>query len=350
MFIRWKHTVALVGGLLLAAAPGAFAQWWNPASPVAPGKWALAEKTFQYTPAIYQDAVMVIEGAINQGDFAKLDRMHDEFLAMNVAGGKGRNMLAAFAEAGGGAFVGDTPDRYAKLFADWREKAPDSALRPALEARMWKEFAWKARGSGYGSEVPEESWKIFRERLLHTAKVLQEGETPGQKSPLWYVEAISTAGSIGQPPAVLDALFEQGASRFPNYIWLYQGRVNFLLPQWGGNYDRIDAFIRKAVAMTQRTDGTILYARLYDYVHRFYDGDDFFHNTKASWPLMRHAFEDEVAQHEVDLNQFATYACIAEDKETTRLLLKALGARANLGIGMEGFSTEACMAMAEDAK
>lgn len=348
--LRIKLAAGIAAVAFVGLAGNASAQWWNPASPVAPGKWALAEKTFRYTPTIYANAIMTIEGAMNQGDFEKLDRMHDEFLAMELAGGNGRQMLGAFTDATRGGFAGEDPKRYAKLFSDWREKAPESKLRPALEAAMWMEFAWKARGGGYAGDVPDEAFKIFDERLARAAKVLEEGDKAGRKSPLWYDEAIAVAGSLGAPPAVLDALVEDGSERFPDFLPMYKTRVNYLLPQWGGNYDRIDAFIRRAVMKTQSIEGTAMYARLYDYVHGFYRGNDFFHETKASWRLMRHAFQDEVAGGQIDLNQYATYACIAEDKDTTRLLLRSLGERANLGVGMEGFSTDACMAMAEDGK
>ncbi len=151
---------------------------------------------------------------------------------------------------------------------------------------------------------------------------------------------------------MLDGMFDEGAKRFPRHLPIYSARLNYLLPQWGGDYARVDDFIRAAVRRTQGTEGTVFYKTLYARVHESYHGSAFFRETKASWRLMKHAFLDELAQAPSDdtLNAFAAMACIAQDRETTAQVLAELGTRANLGAGMQDVSTEVCQEFAKGGR
>jgi hypothetical protein len=346
--IHFKRLCVL---LLVAASPSvACAQWWDRQAEIAPGKWAVLGRTFVYTGRTYDHAIVAIADALQRRDFAKVQRMHDEFLAMQQAGGNGRAMLGAFPEAIERAFSGGRPEQFEAMFAQWREQAPDSGLRTCVEAAMWLATAWTARGTSYASEVSPEAFKIFNARLQRAARVLHEGEEHGRHSPLWYVTAVNVAGSAGEPSAAVDGIFEEGNREFPLFMALYGARLNYLLPKWGGDYDRVDAFIRGAVLRTQATVGTSLYAFLYERVAWAFQGEDFFRETHASWRLMRHGYEDQVTQGIVNLNRYATSACMARDRETTRRLLVTLGDDADLGAGYAGFTTEACVEMLKEGR
>ncbi|HLX24218.1 MAG TPA: hypothetical protein VKR38_12795 [Usitatibacter sp.] len=339
-------TMSFVASCIAALPAGA--QWWNPQSPIAPGKWEAESRTFVYTRNIYSSAVQVIIAAVQQGDFAKLDRMHDEFLKMTQAGGNGSRMINAFQEALS-TFGKDHLERQQAFLKAWHAGAPTSKLWPAAQAQMWFSAAWDERGGGFASEVSPEAMRLFGQDLERASQALQEGGDAARQSPLWYAVAIAVAGSRGEGSRSLDALFEEGVKRFPHFTLQYNARLIYLLPQWGGSYDRADAFIRRAVMDTQADDGTWMYADLYASAGRMVQGD-FFRDTRASWPLMRHAFEDASARGLANPNTYATYACMARDRETTRRLLGELGTYANLGMGRDTFTTESCRAMVEEGK
>ncbi len=54
---------------------------------------------------------------------------------------------------------------------------------------------------------------------------------------------------------------------------------------------------------------------------------DLFSESLARWPRMKSGFDDIVARYPDDwnLNNYAKFACIAHDKQTTRALLKRIG-------------------------
>jgi hypothetical protein len=342
-FIRVLAIIAMSSGPALSLA-----QWWNPSYTMVPEKF---RQPVEYGPNLRLQAQAVVSDTLVAGDFAKLDRMHDEFVELHRGGGPGAGLIYVFFPALNMVYANPAmKSRLVNLFEDWRAKAPDSRLRPTAEAAYWVQVAWHARGDGFASTVTPEGWKIFRESLAKAAKVLEDGAEKGRESPLWYESALATAGALGAPARALDGIFDEGATKFAYYTPLYFTRLNYLLPKWGGDYPDIDRFIRGAVMRTQAKAGTTYYAHLYMAVLGSFKGGDFFRETPASWPLMRHAFEEEVARDDADVHQNATVACLARDRETTRRLMDQLGDKANLGRDVEGFSTEACMQLVREAR
>lgn len=331
------------------ACTSAAAQWWNPNSMIAPGKWEFLSKSFVYTTLEFRAAEQVVTQAVDAGDFRKLDRMHDEFLEMMQAGGNGSRMLDAIDDSLESAFHAEKLAQYKAFFAAWREAAPNSKLRPAAEARMWFSMAWEARGGGFAPDVAPESMKSFREYVDRAAAILRDSGEAGKASPIWYSVAIGVAGARGEGARVLDGIFAESVRRYPNHVGPYFRRLNYLLPQWGGSWDQVDSFIREAVLRTQARDGTWLYANLYSALNGAVR-DDFFATTRASWPLMRHGFEDGLARGLGTLDYYATFACMARDRETTARLLVKLGPRANLGLGRPGITTETCQELVREGK
>jgi len=336
--------IALAAGLALqpctllaqapapAPAPKAEAPAVQPAAP-------------KYDADAFQEAVNTIVKAFDTGDHAKLDSMHDEYLELLRKGGEGRRMLDAFAAVFEQYFRAEHREQLEKMFAAWKEAAPQSKLRPAAEGAMYRAFAWEARGAGAYSQVPEDARKKFRENLERATQVIEQGQAQGRETPLWYWTAITTGGAIGAPAAALDRFFQDGAARFPLYMPLYYARITFLMPQWGGDFGRVDSFIRAAVARTQATEGTTLYSILYADVMRSSPTPDFFRNTRASWPLMKHALEDELALGMGDLDRYAAFACLARDRDTTRELIAELGDKLQLGTSGP-VSNDACKELA----
>ncbi len=340
----------LLGAAALCMAGFAEAQWWDPSVFVKPSDQA--PPPFVYKRKIDIDrASTQVQKALLTRDFAKVERMHDEFLALQQAGGNGRWMLESV-KRGFGAAVRLAQDRaqVQSLIAGWKESVPDSKLRPSFEAEAWMASGWSHRGNDYASTVSPEAMKLFREDHVRAMKVLKDSEGKGKESPLWYAAALSIAGVTEQPSSVLDAIFNEGTARYPLYLPLYSTRLNFLLPQWGGDFGQVDEFIRRTVLHTQATEGTALYATLYSGVRRSMEAKDFSAGTKLSWNLMRHAFEDGIVLdgEREWLNTYATFACIAEDRITLRRLLKRLGAQADLGLGIAGVSPDLCTEMARE--
>ncbi len=343
--------------LFAFAVPDASAQWWDstkanagqpgfrqrgsaPAAPVETNDYA----TWQRASGEGVRAVM-------NELWTKPDRMHDEFLASGARSAHGLSYVEAMQAGWDAQFDTPDPGPLRQFTLDkWAAAAPDSRFRRLVEAIGWQRQAWVARGGGLAGAVPGESAKLFRERLALATKALEETGPAGRESPIWYWVALVVAGSSGQPAKALDALHDEAAAKFPHYHSIHYTRMNYLLPQWGGSFAQVDAFVNRVVERTREKDGEAFYAWLYVDVARKTDGD-YLKVTKATWPRMKRGFEDMVARYPDPWNRslYATCACRARDRETTARLLGELGPQAQLGEHSPGYTTESCRRFASGA-
>jgi hypothetical protein len=338
-----QFRTTLVAALAAATSLASNAQWWNSADPT-PLKYRGTAMEIKpvYDRRMRDLAAMEANAALVDGKFDIVDRMYDDFAAN---GGLRRTDGGWMLESIHTMFAQrcDTmDDRAARKELDkWAAARPGSKLRPVVEVMTLQCQAWKARGGGYANEVAGEAMQIFHEKLRKAAKALEETEAVGKESPLWWWAALGIAGSSGMPPEQFDALFAEAARRFPSYQPLYQTRVNFLLPQWGGDFAEVERFATESLAFSHDKEGDAMYAWIYVDLGR--KVPDLF-GSSASWPRMKKAFED-LNQRYPDAwnkNLFATFACRARDKETTGRLLLELADKAQLGAYSSGVTTESC--------
>jgi len=307
--------------------------------------WALAGDGGSYDRAAYSAAVGRIGQAWAMEQFDELERMHEDFLDPAARTPDGTWMMEAFEVAFDPVLGSDGPARIEKTFAAWKQKTPDSAVRPLLEAYAWQIRAWKARGMPCSVHGPKVMLRVFDELLFRAQSALAEGGARARRSPLWYTVSLRIAGARESPG--LDGLLAEAEAAIPGYPSLYSARLEFLLPEWGGDYERVDRFIRDVAARTQGVEGKAFYARLYVGLARSRDCVNRFDESSVSWPDMKASFEDMIQRHPDPWNKnlFATFACRARDLETTRRLLGELGTLASLGAWSSSISNESCRQM-----
>ncbi len=252
--MKFLHSAAIAVSCAILV-PHAQAQWWNPQDPTPP---KFRGTTFATKPVYDHQMQSTAQGAIWQAmqsrDFVTIDRMYDEFLRDNIRASDGVLMIDAFRRALDNHFLIYDEEALGKFFAEWREKSPASRLLPVAEADMWQALAWKARSSAGYARVTPEGRQLFGERLRRASAALEASAAVGKDSPIWYWVALIVAGSSGRPEAQFDGLYDQAVTRFPAYLPLYYTRANYLLPQWGGDWEKVDTFIADAVKRTSATE------------------------------------------------------------------------------------------------
>jgi hypothetical protein len=304
-------------------SPRIQAQWWNPQDINQPkDRGTPWEKKPTYDHHFVEIAQSVIWQAIQSEDFAKIDRMYVDFTRDKIRNNEGIPMVDAFRRALSELPNGKDEAQMRAFFAAWREKSPGSRLLPIAEADGWAALAWKARGGGTYGEVTQEGRELFQQRLRQATRALEASADVGKDDPLWYYVALVVAGASGRPGTQFDALYEEATTKFPTYLALYYTRVNFLLPEWGGSWDKVDALVQDAVKRTQATDGTSMYARIYTNLASTRKGN-VFEYSNVQWAAMRNSFEDMVKRFPDPWNRqlYLSFACLARDKETTARLM-----------------------------
>ncbi|MEQ1638997.1 MAG: hypothetical protein ABL903_20235 [Methylococcales bacterium] len=227
-----------------------------------------------------------------------------------------------------------------------KAKFPDTPFVALAEAIYWKHFAWHARGSGMASSVTPEGWKLFRERLEMAEKVLIDSKPYASELPNWYAEMITVQSALDRPGIDKVNTFLEGTKKHKTYLPIYTTMLKFQLPKWGGNWEGVDNMVKWSVENTQATEGNAMYSRLYwaVFVHLLNE-EKLFRDTRASWPKMKLGFEDMMTNYpksKWNLNNFAMFACLAEDKETFLTLRNKIGADIMLEAWQKDISLELC--------
>jgi hypothetical protein len=205
---------------------------------------------------------------------------------------------------------------------------PNEPATVIVEAAYWRNYAWSARGTGYGVSVTAEGWRLFEERLVRAEKVLLDSKAIGSSLPCWYELMLQIQGGLGKRSALATTFYE-GATRYKTYLPIYFVMEGFTEPKWSGSWESIDELASWSVKNTEETEGQTLYARIYWHAAQGQSMDSgIFNVSHASWPKMKQGFEDLMARHPSsywNLNNFAAFACQAGDTPTFIALRQRIG-------------------------
>jgi hypothetical protein len=290
-----------------------------------------------------------IAANLSMGNFAKIDRQVEKFVAARARDVDGRPKLFLleldFEEHLGLPGTGTNADTHRKLEA-WRQEFPDSAYRPIVEAMIVSASAWRARGNGFSSTVTPEGWKLFHERTGDAWRILMENRRTSSRIPSWYARAISTGLDSGMSTSELRGLFDEGIARHPGYLPIYFSYLRNFAPRWGGSFREADKFILEQVSAPTNADGEALYARLYWLLDQV-EGQDtsLFEESAVSWPRMRKAFEalmKDYPDSEWNRANFASFACRAHDATAYGLLRSKVQEVSFWNAAPEGLSLDVC--------
>ncbi len=243
-------------------------------------------------------------------------------------------------------FGGLAPDVAFGHTADWRRKVKFSGMADLVEAMLFSDWAWSARGGGFANSVSSQNMAIYAYRTEMAAAALDDVADRAAKNPLWYTLSLQVGLDQSRDREKLQAIFDQGLAKAPKYGPMYGQMLRILMPRWGGSYEDVDKFINQIYAQTASTRGYEPYAALYSSYARL-EGDevDFFADTKAFWSGMRTGYLGLVRRYAASdavLNNFANFACRAGDKDQYRRLRGAIGKRPSSTAWATKYSIELC--------
>jgi hypothetical protein len=229
--------------------------------------------------------------------------------------------------------------------ADWRRAARDPLMAELVEALIFHEWAWTARGQSTADEVSGQAWFLFGQRSQMAAEALESLRTRAEQTPVWYDLSIDIALDTSQEKAEIRELFDQGVARFPTYLPLYSGMLRVLMPRWGGSHEEVDALISTLTTRDGQQD-LELYARLYwSYFLLEQDDLNIFVEAKASWNNLDLGFDDLTARHprsDYLLNAHLVMACIALDRQRYAELRPLVKTRLSAPAWSDKYSLASC--------
>lgn len=264
-------------------------------------------------------------------DFPQLEKLSSTYHAEKSRTSSGIWKLSLFNAAIGQAIKekrdGDFEAAFQVLEAKtkkWTQQFPNSPSAHIAHSMVLIGHGWAFRGVGYAATVKPESWAPFRRYVAMARDYLEKHKSIAAIDPRWYETMLTVAIAEGWDRSEFDYLLNEALIREPLFYQTYFIALEYLLPKWYGGLQEIEIFAQDAVKRTIKQEGRGMYARVYWFASQTQFKNDVFHNSLAVWHRMKEGFEDVISRYPDpwNLNNYAKFACLAQDKPKTVELLK----------------------------
>jgi hypothetical protein len=218
------------------------------------------------------------------------------------------------------------------MTARWVQQHPRSPLAHWLHVQALKNLGWAYRGNGYANTVAPQAWEHFRGALNRAVAHAAQHADVLLSDSIGLRGVLDLGRGAGWEPRRLQAIYEQGAERFPEDDSLHFAQLTNLLPKWGGSAREVDRHIESVVKRTQAKLGLALYAWLYTAAADEQFEHALFSDSLARWPRMDLGFADLTARfpHPRHFNAWAWMACQAQDRKRLLEVLEKVGPEPDL--------------------
>jgi len=272
-------------------------------------------------------------------DFGEVSRLHALHGQPGRRTATGESELSSYRKGLGRVFRGKKGASDAffvemeSLTGQWVTEHPRSALAHVLHANAILERAWFHRGVGYSNTVSPLAWKEFQKHVRRASEYLAANAEMVFSDSSGHVTALWVGRAAGWGEAQLRAMARDGLMKRPDDDDLYTAMLTALLPKWGGTARQLDQYIEQVVADTKATQGMAMYARLYERASREQFAQALFEESGARWPQMKQGFDDLLSRYPdpANVNRYAYFACMAQDRPTATALLAKIGDAVDAG-------------------
>jgi hypothetical protein len=267
------------------------------------------------------------------GDFAALEKQNALLGQPGHISADGNSELGLFRDGLDVVTLSGVADRESylqeleKLTLQWATERPQSALAHILYARTLAAHGWSYRGTGSAREVPPQALEEFRAYLRLAADYLTKHAAVAMTDSSAHATLLDVGKGLGWDTQQLTAIAQEGLKRNPEDISLYADVMSTLLPQWGGDANKLDRYIRQVAKQTKAEHGMGMYFRLYSAAAEEEYGHALFQETGVDWAMMKQGFQDIQVRYPSPTrhSRYAYMACLAKDKEALLAALDKLG-------------------------
>jgi hypothetical protein len=273
-----------------------------------------------------------VQNAFLQEDFSQLEEVSRVYRTEKNRTSSGLWKLTLFYGGIGSAIMTQTRGKETEAgfreleekIARWTQKYPASPSAHIALSMALINHGWAYRGDGYASTVKPEAWAPFRKYIAMARQNLERHKAVAAADPRWYETMLTVARAENWDRGQFDSLLNEALGREPLFYQTYFLALEYLLPKWHGGTQEIEAFAQDATRRTSKQEGRGMYARIYWFAAQTQFRNAIFTDSLATWSRMKDGFEDVVARYPDawNLNNYAKFACLAQDKPKTRELLK----------------------------
>jgi hypothetical protein len=131
------------------------------------------------------------------------------------------------------------------LYEKMAARFPDNGRVQEALGQFYVDYAWVARGGGWGESVSPWNGFLMDKRLALARKYLEKARALDPQDSRIYCELLEVGKGQGWKNEELDQVFNQSVSNNPDYFSSYSERLDMTMEKWGGSNDEMLAFARK---------------------------------------------------------------------------------------------------------
>lgn len=175
-----------------------------------------------------------IEGYLDRGETAVLDRLLDALLERHFSDAGGEDIHVAIQEF-------DRSAEAARISERWLRLAPDSPYALVARANHYRSAAWDARGGKWASETPREQMRRMSGLVEQAVPLFRRAIALEPRLMPAYVGLLDVAMLDSRAGVERDAV--KGAmAQDPACLDFARRRMVSLEPRWGGDYEQMLSF------------------------------------------------------------------------------------------------------------
>ena len=145
---------------------------------------------------------------------------------------------------------GELTNAFMTLDAALAGNKEQAAARQLVRAKFYLVHAWQARGNGTASEVTEQGWKLFGERLAEAEKAVNQAWSLNPYDENIPTLMISVLEGRQKSREDVEKWFQRAMKLDVENYDACRAKLHYLLPQWYGSREEMLAFGRECVAST----------------------------------------------------------------------------------------------------
>jgi hypothetical protein len=213
------------------------------------------------------------------------------------------------------------------VYKEWLKLHPDSYLANAGYGMFYLNYAWNARGRGYGQTISQKGWAEFHNRLRLATKYLNKAYEIDSTKVGVPARLISIAKvNPDLPNSDVEKWFNIAIKIDPSDATPYIEKARFMAPRWGGIMEELFKFARETYRTAPKDSMapvilTSAHWNLYYKNKAYLKRPEVWAEMKSVQTDLIQRFPNSMERH----NWFALSACFAEDYKTARREFKAIG-------------------------
>lgn len=218
--------------------------------------------------------------------------------------------------------------RLINVFEEWEKAYPKSPTPLVALSKLYRSYAWAARGSGWASSVSKEKWDLVYERTKKAYEyVNNEIAEKDIRSYLEKIENIRVLGGTDVKKKAYEVL-DKSISIDPDYDPPYAAMANLLLERWYGDnrYEMIN-FVKKYSEKRKGIGGSILYISTLLSISSNFEPINYLNDMGVPWPEMEQKIKSVLnsqPDNKFILNAYWYFAGMALDFDRAEELRRKL--------------------------